>query len=579
MGSDLAARMLSQKRPRPSASTAMALRRQAETSGSKSHAGHDPLPDLNVRVRFITGGGSGGVQQLPRALTYGPPAALAPLPLHESALVPLKPVWGPRCMPGSAPALPMLEPPVPEAPKVVKATWIEVAETADILKEGWPAMAPSVVYDAAAKDLLCSASYLVYELAGAAMDSMTLSHDWEWTEFPDIAAALRRAGAIEYPYCLATVSLANDKQKWAVGIATNGKHRQHAAKLALAVALAADAPSLRDSITNHPGFRELLEASGIYTGDTLTPPADAIELMGTERRSKKRRRAALNNGESVLPPKMPLGSAAGKAFHDWHYKTILCRDFQQDFACPRGADCYYAHGKEELRRPGEGSRETMPRNGQTKAEAPLLLKNEAEEAPWRDRAKMEEDVPSMHNGRAFQNAVRGIKEEAEAPNVRSEKSLWIELDPLEDAPAQMDGLPLEGLALWLQPTAANSRRTTSLSNQADQILSSILADEVKELQLVDDADWKNLPAVGAALKRRTQTEECMTVAISPTRSLWAVGVGMKGRQRWLAAKLAMAASVALQQAEILDEHHDFSAFPMMEAFVKEAGEAKKLLLN
>ncbi|OLP74615.1 hypothetical protein AK812_SmicGene45796, partial [Symbiodinium microadriaticum] len=42
----------------------------------------------------------------------------------------------------------------------------------------------------------------------------------------------------------------------------------------------------------------------------------------------------------------------------------------------------------------------MPRNGQTKA-------------PWRDRAKMEEDVPSMHNGRAFQNAVRGIKEEAE----------------------------------------------------------------------------------------------------------------------------------------------------------------------
>lgn len=482
-------------------------------------------------------------------------------------------------MPGSAPALPMLEPPVPEAPKVVKATWIEVAETADILKEGWPAMAPSVVYDAAAKDLLCSASYLVYELAGAAMDSMTLSHDWEWTEFPDIAAALRRAGAIEYPYCLATVSLANDKQKWAVGIATNGKHRQHAAKLALAVALAADAPSLRDSITNHPGFRELLEASGIYTGDTLTPPADAIELMGTERRSKKRRRAALNNGESVLPPKMPLGSAAGKAFHDWHYKTILCRDFQQDFACPRGADCYYAHGKEELRRPGEGSRETMPRNGQTKAEAPLLLKNEAEEAPWRDRAKMEEDVPSMHNGRAFQNAVRGIKEEAEAPNVRSEKSLWIELDPLEDAPAQMDGLPLEGLALWLQPTAANSRRTTSLSNQADQILSSILADEVKELQLVDDADWKNLPAVGAALKRRTQTEECMTVAISPTRSLWAVGVGMKGRQRWLAAKLAMAASVALQQAEILDEHHDFSAFPMMEAFVKEAGEAKKLLLN
>eukprot|EP00439_Symbiodinium_sp_Y106_P008897 s2880_g1.t1 len=151
-GSELAARMLSQKRPRPSASTPMSLRRQAETSGSKPHAGHDPLPDVNVRVRFITGhsAGAGGLQQLPRALTYGPPAALAPVPLHETALVPLKPVWGPRCMPGNAPALPMLEPP---APKVVKATWIEVADTADILKEGWPAMAPAVVYDAAAKDI------------------------------------------------------------------------------------------------------------------------------------------------------------------------------------------------------------------------------------------------------------------------------------------------------------------------------------------------------------------------------------------------------------------------------------------
>ena len=28
--------------------------------------------------------------------------------------------------------------------------------------------------------LQTQASYLVYELAGAAMDSMTLSHDWEW---------------------------------------------------------------------------------------------------------------------------------------------------------------------------------------------------------------------------------------------------------------------------------------------------------------------------------------------------------------------------------------------------------------
>eukprot|EP00434_Breviolum_minutum_P003812 symbB.v1.2.003355.t1/scaffold186.1/size279346/2 len=72
-------------------------------------------------------------------------------------------------------------------------------------------------------------------------------------------------------------------------------------------------------------------------------------------------------------------------------------------------------------------------------------------------------------------------------------------------------------------------------------------------------------------------EECFTAVICPTRSLWAVGVGMKGKARWVAVKLALALAVALQQEEILQEPPDFSQYPIMVELVKQAGEAKKML--
>lgn len=48
------------------------------------------------------------------------------------------------------------------------------------------------------------ASYILYSLAGESMNSMTLTHDWEWNEYPYIARALRQLGAAELPYALAS---------------------------------------------------------------------------------------------------------------------------------------------------------------------------------------------------------------------------------------------------------------------------------------------------------------------------------------------------------------------------------------
>ena len=76
----------------------------------------------------------------------------------------------------------------------------------------------------------------------------------------------------------------------------------------------------------------------------------------------------------------------------------------------------------------------------------------------------------------------------------------------------------------------------SVLASAGDILRSQLGEEARELQELDDPDWRLLPAVGAALRRSTATEQCFAVLICPTRSLWAVGVGMRGKHRFAAPR-------------------------------------------
>jgi len=448
-----------------------------------------------------------------------------------------------------------LMPPRPRVVPNTRAKWIEVVEDCDLVQHGFPSMAPALEFDEGWNDLFSSASYILYELAGDAMTTMTLTHDWEWTEYPYIAEALRHLGFTELPYALATISLGPSKKKWAVGLATNGKLRQKVVKLSLAVALAADAASLQATMRNHPGFKELCEASGIFTGDVSNPPPDAL-MVSSEPYGpcggKKRRRAlpmpplpplpppplALMDGE--VSPKRSKGDPLTPKLKPMNYKTQLCSDFQKEFACARGDSCHFAHGEEELRKPGE----VKPEDFKTEEE----MVNES-----LDR----EGTTPAPGPRIF---------------LRREDLFWIELDTSEEVPKQLEGLPMEAVVL-----STSCKLIQGKGLPADGILQAMLSDEVKELRFIDDADWKELPAVGAALKKGMENEECFTAVICPTRSLWAVGVGMKGKARWVAVKLALALAVALQQEEILEEPPDLSQYPLMVDLVKHAGEAKKML--
>jgi hypothetical protein len=146
--------------------------------------------------------------------------------------------------------------------------------------------------------------------------------------------------------------------------------------------------------------------------------------------------------------------------------------------------------------------------------------------------------------------------------------LWIRL-PEEDVPAELEGLAAEALALCTDGT-----KRKGLYSSADRVLSELVGDVEGEVQFHDDCDWKIFPTVGAGLKEISEKEECMCVAVCPSRMAWAVGVGMKGKNRFQAAKAAIAATIHLQATALGEDLPELSEGSAILDFVSEAQVAK-----
>eukprot|EP00930_Biecheleria_cincta_P047695 TRINITY_DN33117_c0_g1_i1.p1 TRINITY_DN33117_c0_g1~~TRINITY_DN33117_c0_g1_i1.p1 ORF type:complete len:478 (+),score=92.48 TRINITY_DN33117_c0_g1_i1:32-1435(+) len=352
--------------------------------------------------------------------------------------------------------------------------WFELDEAAPLVLEGFPAMAPALRHELRLQNLLSSASYILFELLGETANSVTLTHDWEWTEYPEVGEIVKQVFNEELPLCVARVDGPGARKKWGVGLATNNKHRVQVARLALCVAVAADAESLQSTFSNHPGFRQLLVASGVDIGDLpeeeevggTVPHLDPVE----ESQPRKRPRQCLIEEATAMPEGGLMPTKPGKA----------------------GA---------------------LPRH-----------------------------IP-----------------------------LWIELEP-EAARGKLRDLQADAPVL-----ATDGSKHSPFSNP-DAILSAILGDEARDVEYHDDFDWKKFPAVGSALKKLAPVEECMCVAICEPRELWAVGVANKGKDRWAAAKVAIAVAVALQQVEILQEPANLKDYPAMEKLVEAAGASRMAAL-
>lgn len=150
---------------------------------------------------------------------------------------------------------------------------------------------------------------------------------------------------------------------------------------------------------------------------------------------------------------------------------------------------------------------------------------------------------------------------------------WLTLQP--------DGVPdvVEALATDALVVATDLTSRKGLYNSTDSVLAALAGEHAGDVQFHDDAEWKNYPGVGDALKQLAKGEECMTVAVCMPKAVWAVGVGMKGKCRYGAAKLALATAMALQQLDLGEEEVDLSEFTHFQEFVDEARESRQQKLG
>merc|ERR1711971_1308097 len=88
-----------------------------------------------------------------------------------------------------------------------------------------------------------------------------------------------------------------------------------------------------------------------------------------------------------------------------------------------------------------------------------------------------------------------------------------------------------------------------LAAAADRVLDVLVGDGAAGIEYHDDPSWQAFSAVGNALKKIAPAEECLCVTICPEKEIWGVGVAMKGKSRYAAAKVAIAAALVNQAEE------------------------------
>lgn len=127
---------------------------------------------------------------------------------------------------------------------------------------------------------------------------------------------------------------------------------------------------------------------------------------------------------------------------------------------------------------------------------------------------------------------------------------------------------IEGLATTAIAVSTEGKKKAFYS-QGKQVLAHILGDEAKNVQYHQDVDWSAYPQVGAALKAIAPAEECFVIAVSPAHNVWALGVAMRAKERWAAADIALAATLAINANDGGDPV-DLSGFSAFQDFLDEA---------
>jgi len=143
-------------------------------------------------------------------------------------------------------------------------------------------------------------------------------------------------------------------------------------------------------------------------------------------------------------------------------------------------------------------------------------------------------------------------------------SFWLKLAA---APGMLiETMPAESIMLVHGEAQANK----GLYRNADSLLALYLERPESDVEYVDDANWEQFPEITAALEDYNIKDELLHVAVCGISNVWAAASGAKWKTRQTAAKVALAAVLALQAAESGNQSPEISNYPEFAQFVDEA---------
>lgn len=177
------------------------------------------------------------------------------------------------------------------------AIWITLDDDSPFVLDGMTPVGPVVSFSSELQPLMSSSHDLLSRFLGD-LEQVTLTEDADWQLFPEVGAAIKAAGGEELSMCMAQTV---DPALWAVGLGSKWKAREQAARLSLALALAA-ATGLPTGLEGaYPAFIALCE----QCGDVDAPPSQGRVSGGQARRptTPPRGKRRLAYEEQQLPVK------------------------------------------------------------------------------------------------------------------------------------------------------------------------------------------------------------------------------------------------------------------------------------
>lgn len=149
---------------------------------------------------------------------------------------------------------------------------VSLDQDSTITQQGFPAEAPAIAYDKS-QYIFQSGHHVLGDILGDISENVSFLHDADWDQLPEVGEALKAQGITDQCYVVASCE---SQGKWAIGMASGWKHRETAAKLALAVAIAQSEPPSPGIANTYPEFMSLLQSTGMdveVPKAALQPPA------------------------------------------------------------------------------------------------------------------------------------------------------------------------------------------------------------------------------------------------------------------------------------------------------------------